>query len=320
MTSRVDNAQIYGDFAGLQALKKGARANDPSTIRQVARQFESLFARMMIKSMRDAIGKDPIFGGSQSEMYQGLFDDQLSLEMTKGRGLGLADMLVRQLQQRAGVGGAASTSGSAGATGTAGSSRGSSAAGSTASSGVATPIASTADQQSFISAVWGEAQQAAQQLGVHPVSLVAQAALESNWGRSVPHDASGSSHNLFGIKTGTAWQGQSVTADTQEFQGTSAASEPAAFRAYGSAAQSFQDYVALLSTNPRYSGALGSGANVQTFATALQQGGYATDPDYARKLAAVAGQVRALLQPRTDRDGTLKLTSAAPIASSAGSL
>ena len=316
MTSRVDNAQIYGDFAGLQQLKKGARERDPEAIRQVARQFESLFARMMIKSMRDAIGKDPIFGGSQSDMYQGLFDDQLSLEMTKGHGLGLADMLVRQLQQRGDTAAPGKTS-----TGAASDAQpsGSTHTGATGSAhGAALPTASTAEQQSFIREVWPQAQQAAQQLGVHPVSLVAQAALESNWGRSIPQSASGSSHNLFGIKAGASWQGASVSATTQEYQGGSAATEPASFRAYGSSAESFQDYVGVLRGNARYSAALGSGTDVQKFATALQRGGYATDPDYASKLTAFAGRVQALTSGAGE--DALKLASTAPIASSAGSL
>ena len=100
----VNNAALYGDFAGLEKLKSGAARNDPTAVRQVARQFESLFARMMIKSMRDAIGRDPIFGSDQAQTYQGMFDDQLSLELTKGKGLGLADMLVRQLQQAGATG------------------------------------------------------------------------------------------------------------------------------------------------------------------------------------------------------------------------
>jgi peptidoglycan hydrolase FlgJ len=308
MGSRVDSAQIYGDFAGLQELKKGARERDPDAIRQVARQFESLFARMMIKSMRDAIGKDPIFGGSQTEMYQGLFDDQLSLEMTKGHGLGLADMLVRQLQQRSG---ATSQAGEPGSTGTGGAAAGGGAA-ATRSSG--SPTASTAEQQSFIREVWPQAQQAAQQLGVHPASLVAQAALESNWGRNIPQSSGGSSHNLFGIKAGASWQGASVSAPTQEYQGASPSTEAASFRAYGSSAESFQDYVALLRGNARYSAALGSGTDVQRFATALQRGGYATDPDYASKLTALAGQVQALVSG--DGEESLKLASAEPIASS----
>ena len=92
------SADVYTDFAGLTALKKDVRTNDPNALRQVAKQYESLFARMMIKSMRDAVGKDPIFGSDEGQTYQEMYDDQLSIEMTKGRGLGLADMLVRQLQ------------------------------------------------------------------------------------------------------------------------------------------------------------------------------------------------------------------------------
>src|ERR1700747_2064239 len=114
----VNNASIYGDFAGLEKLKSGAARSDPAALRQVAQQFESLFARMMIKSMRDGVGKDPIFGSDQAQTYQGMYDDQLSLELTKGKGLGLADMLVRQLQQsgataNAAASGAAAVAGSA---------------------------------------------------------------------------------------------------------------------------------------------------------------------------------------------------------------
>ena len=313
-TAPVNNASAYGDFAGLEKLKAGARGNDPAAIRQVAQQFESLFARMMIKSMRDAIGKDPIFGSDQAQTYQGMYDDQLSLELTKGKGLGLADMLVRQLQKSgAASGGAASgtaagamRSGAAGATGTA--------AGAAPAAG---PTPATAAQRAgFISQVWPEAQQAAQQLGVHPLGLVAQAALESNWGQSVPKSGSGeSSHNLFGIKAGGGWSGASVTAHTQEFTAGTAASTSAAFRAYGSTGDSFQDYVALLRTNPRFSAALGSGASVPAFAGALQRAGYATDPDYAHKVTAVAGEVVATLARGSTQSANapLKLADAAPI-------
>src|SRR5580658_9717596 len=96
-------ADTYTDFSGLQALKRAASKNDPSAVRKVAQQFESMFTRMMLKSMRDAVGTDPIFGSDQEKMYQGMYDDQLSLQLSKGRGLGLADMLVRQLQRLAGA-------------------------------------------------------------------------------------------------------------------------------------------------------------------------------------------------------------------------
>ncbi|HUO18621.1 MAG TPA: flagellar assembly peptidoglycan hydrolase FlgJ [Steroidobacteraceae bacterium] len=297
MTAPVNNASVYGDFAGLEKLKSGAARNDPAAIRQVAKQFESLFARMMIKSMRDAIGKDPIFGSDQAQTYQGMFDDQLSLELTQGKGLGLADMLMRQLQHAgiAGTSGSAGTSSGTGTGGSAGPSAATRTSGTPGASGAAAP-ATAAERTDFISTVWPDAEQAAQQLGVHPVSLVAQAALETNWGRNVPKAAGGaSSNNLFGIKAGSRWSGASVTAATREYQGGAATSTSAAFRAYASPGESFQDYVALLRGNARFSAALGSGTSVSSFAQALQQGGYATDPDYAQKVKAVAGEVVATL-------------------------
>src|SRR6201996_5593766 len=106
-------ADTYTDFSGLQALKRAAAKNDPAAVRKVAQQFESMFTRMMLKSMRDAVGTDPIFGSDQEKMAQGMYDDQLALQMSKGRGLGLADMLVRQLQ-RLGVAGATAAPGSTG--------------------------------------------------------------------------------------------------------------------------------------------------------------------------------------------------------------
>src|SRR5579863_9724966 len=92
-------ADTYTDFSGLQALKRAAAKNDPTALRKVAQQFESMFTRMMLKSMRDAVGTDPIFGSDQEKMYQGMYDDQLALQLSKGKGMGLADMLVRQLQR-----------------------------------------------------------------------------------------------------------------------------------------------------------------------------------------------------------------------------
>jgi flagellar protein FlgJ len=281
MTIPVGDVHSYADFAGLDALKKGARQNDPATLRAVAKQFESLFARMMIKSMRDAVGSDPIFGSDQEKMYQSMFDDQLSLEMTRGRGLGLADMLVRQLQ-RAGGAGASAPAGLTGAGSV------TPAAGASPTAQVLTP-ASGAEQSRFIEEVWPAAQAAARQLGVDPRALVAQAALESNWGRGMPHDSSGHpSNNLFGIKAGGTWDGSSVLSATTEVDNGASIATRANFRSYDNTDQSFQDYVTLLRGNPRYAAALNTGDNVKAFATALQQGGYATDPNYARKVSSLA--------------------------------
>jgi peptidoglycan hydrolase FlgJ len=311
------SADVYTDFAGLTALKKSVRGNDPDALRQVAKQYESLFARMMIKSMRDAVGKDPVFGSDQEQSYQEMYDDQLSIELTKGKGLGLTDMLVRQMQRLTGSGKTDATD-AKNSTGTpAVTPQPDAKAGlrlfkqnSPSGQGASAPVSSDA-QSRFISEVWPAAQEAGQQLGVDPRNLIAQAALETNWGTHVPRDASGrSSNNLFGVKAGGQWSGSSVSASTQEYQNGSAVSTTGQFRAYDSRSQSFQDYVSLLRNSPRYAAALNTGSNVHAFATALQRGGYATDPDYARKISSIAGSISpqlATLEP------SLKSASARPI-------
>jgi peptidoglycan hydrolase FlgJ len=328
MALPIADARIYGDFAGLDALKKAARDHDPGALRQVAQAFESLFARMLIKSMRDAIGPDPIFGSDQQQAYQEMYDNQLSMQLTRGKGLGLADMLIRQLQGR----GADSAAGTASATGTAsvGGSAGTGAAGTTSSpsrlssarrtslssaASTSSTTASAADRKAFVSALWPQACAAGRQLGVAPQSLIAQAALETHWGCAIPQDTSGrSSNNLFGMKATGGWQGADVTASTHEVAEGATRGVAAQFRAYGSATQSFEDYVGLLKGDPRYSGALGTGNDVQAFASALQRGGYATDPDYARKITAVAHEVSGILglPPQS-----LKLARAEPISTGA---
>jgi len=313
MSASPVNARIYSDLAGLDALKGGANKADPAAIREVARQFESLFARIMIKSMRDAVGKDPIFGSDATDTYQGMFDDQLSIELTRGRGLGLADMLIQQLQ-RMGVAGATGGA-SASATATAAASP----AAAPGTPAAQPPVASSATQASFVRELWPQAQAAGAQLGVDPRAVIAQAALETHWGQSVPHDSSGqSSNNLFGVKAGAAWAGGSVTAGTREFQGGTAIATDAQFRAYDSRAQSVEDYVALLRTNPHYAAALNAGGDVHAFAAALQRGGYATDPEYARKIATIASSLAPPPSPGPGETET-SLKSAAPLPTQGGS-
>ena len=309
----------------LASLKQAAATNSPQALREAARQFESLFTSMMLKSMQQANFKDPLFGSDQGDLYQDMYDDQLAAVMSRGKGLGLADMLVQQLRREGGgaadsPGGADPASGTAlgpagtprtgsGTAGTAASSATSTSplsstgatgsAGPTAAAGTsATTCPTTSQQAAFARTLWPDAQQAARQLGVNPVTLLAQAALETNWGRDVPQGGSGgTSNNLFGIKAGPDWSGSAVTNSTQEYSGGAATTVKAQFRSYDSTSQCFQDYVGLLKGNPRYAAALGTGNDVQAFGSALQQGGYATDPAYAGKLTAVAGTLtRALTQ------------------------
>lgn len=319
MTLPIVDSSSLADTGNLTALQQAAAAHSPQALKEAAQQFESLFTGMVLKSMREANFGDSLFGSDQEDMYQDMYDDQIASEISKGRGLGLADRLVQQLRRSGLPGttqGSSGTSGTSGSSGASAASGASSAAAATTSTSTASSCPSTAQQLQFAQSLWPEAQQAAKQLGVSPVSLVAQAALETDWGRSMPRTAGGSSsNNLFGIKAGAAWSGSSVQSATQEYDSGTATAVKAQFRSYSSPSQCFQDYVSLLQSNPRYAGALGTGTNTQAFATALQNGGYATDPAYASKVGAVANTLtRSLTQAL---QGSLK--SAAPLPTTSGS-
>ncbi len=156
-------------------MRRGADANDPATLREVARQFESIFTKMMLDSMRSASFGDPMFGSDQVDMYQDMADDQLAVQLSQGRGLGLADMLIRQLGQ-GGVGAAAAVPGKT----------------DEKTTGGVTP----AQQRKFVDEMLPHATAAARELGVDARAIVAQAALETGWGTSQPADAGGGSHNI----------------------------------------------------------------------------------------------------------------------------
>ncbi len=321
-TAPLADVNQLASAGNLASLKQAAASNSPQALREAARQFESLFTSMVLKSMQQANFKDPLFGSDQADLYQEMYDDQLAGVMSKGKGLGLADMLVQQLRRQgagtadssdasksvtggttSGAGSGATGTATSSVTGTTGSSTGTgsttASTSSTAAAGASEASCPTSAQQAaFARTLWPDAQQAARQLGVNPVTLLAQAALETNWGRSVPQSAAGgTSNNLFGIKAGSAWSGPAVSNSTQEYSGGAATAVNAQFRSYDSTSECFQDYVNLLKSNPRYAAALGSGSDVQAFGSALQQGGYATDPAYASKLTAVAGTLsRAMTQ------------------------
>lgn len=280
------------DFAALASLRNdAAKTQSAATLKEAATQFESLFTQMMLKSMREAnrsFSEGSMFSSSQGDFYQDMFDDQIALHLSKGRGLGLADMLVRQLAQSGLVGSseATATRSATGATFPARTQN-------VSSSAHHQPLAQS--KEDFVRMMWPHAQRAASALGVDPSALVAQAALETGWGRAVPTQGSGSSSfNLFGIKAGSSWEGATASVPTLEFEDGVAVRKVEKFRAYLSPAECFMDYARLIADNPRYENARGAGDDVAAFASALQDGGYATDPNYAQKIVAVADEVRAL--------------------------
>lgn len=335
--NKVSDANAFMDLQGLAALKSRAAQSggrDIDTLRQVAGQFESLFVQMLLKNMRaTSFDEDGLLNNDQIKFYQQMFDQQIAVEATKGRGLGIADMLVRQL------GGGPESAGEAGqaAPGVPPVTR-ESLFGPQAAAAPTTPAANKPGQDSlhphpdplppagegekaslrddfisepgnpreFIQAVWPHAQRAAAALDVPAEGILAQAALETGWGRHVMQQPDGrSSNNLFGIKADARWAGEQVSKPTLEFRDGVMQQERAAFRAYGSLAEGFDDYARFLQQQqPRYHEAL-QVDSAEGFAAALQQAGYATDPDYARKINAIMNrsdfrqQVAALKQTDT---------------------
>jgi flagellar protein FlgJ len=220
---------FYADPTALSALKRDAASPSPDAVRETARQFEGLFTSLLLKSMRSASPGETLFGSDQQEFYQDMFDQQLATQLSRGKGLGLADMLVRQLMQ--GVPGAAQKT---------------------------TMEWPPKSRDDFVRGILPAAQDAGRKLGVDPTVIVAHAALETGWGRSVPTDAAGRpSFNLFGIKAGSGWSGAAVQAGTHEFEQGRMQSVQAGFRAYESPEHSINDYAEFLRSHPRYSAALG---------------------------------------------------------------
>lgn len=283
MSAQPVNVLDFSQYAGLRAA---AKQNDPAALKQAAQQFEALFTQMMLKSMRDALPGDSTLG-AQGDFYTSLYDQQLSTTLSSGKGMGLADLLVKQLAQASNAPSAASTS-----VNSQNSASSIAAYSKAARSGETSEVGASewmpGDADSFLDAIRPHAEKAAQALGVPTRAIMAQAVLETGWGRRIPRGADGNpTLNLFGIKAGSSWSGKTVETGTQEYVDGEFRNESASFRAYDSLSETFDDYVKFLSRNPRYVEALRSDS-VGEFAQGLQKAGYATDPAYARKIVDVA--------------------------------
>lgn len=282
------------DVRGLNQLRNQARNDEKGSIKAVAQQFEALFTSMMLKSMRAAVPESDLTGSSETRMFQGMFDDQLAQTLSTKRGLGIADMLERQLSRTGLLKSSDLPTGvkelplqwrpqAQPANRVTAPAAGLPVQSGTASGKSATPLAD------FVHSVIDHARSAAEAIGVAPHLLAAHAALETGWGKRKISDAAGNdSHNLFGIKAGKGWQGPVANVTTTEYENGVPVKKVEQFRVYASYREAFDDYARLLQQNGRYEQALNRGSDVRGFATALQNGGYATDPDYAAKLTRVA--------------------------------
>ncbi len=331
--------ELYMNMQQFSKLKLAARQDSVEASRAVSQQFEGLFVQMMLKNMRSAATVDPAQHSSYMDFYRDMYDKQLALNLSRQGGIGIADMMQRQLQpqqsQRQGsadpvtaagkalpsrqlplpeahtlpmqkmnyqaenprvkahqlrlenaispsdqtpesMPAAAKDSGHTQVTGTQPTGL---------KSQALTPFYGWQQADDFVSGIWQHARQAASKLGVSAQVLVAQSALETGWGKHAMRRDDGSiAFNLFGIKAGADWVGQSVTRNTLEFRSGAMQQESARFRAYDSLADAFADYVDFVQSRPRYAAALQHQGSDSHYVRGLQQAGYATDPNYARKI------------------------------------
>lgn len=303
------------DVQGVDELRRTARSSPQEGMKQASRQFEVMFMNMVLKSMREATPSDGLFSSQSEKMYTSMLDQQLSQNLS-GRGLGLAEAMFAQLSrtmrseaavQPPPAGGFPLQAPSGKPLGTPATlepklpsavtspltrapdlSLYEAATGQASLSRSALPQAHV---EQFVSRMLPAAQRASEASGVPAQLIMAQAALESGWGRREIRAGDGStSYNLFGIKADKSWKGPVVETTTTEYVNGVAQKGQAMFRAYGSYDEAFADYAKFLVTNPRYASVLATQDPAEA-AHGLQRAGYATDPQYAGKLVRIMKQM-----------------------------
>lgn len=295
MVSRLNNAAPNVlDANQLGQLKAQAKHTPDDALKSAAKQFESVFLNMMLKTMREATPQDGMMDSEQTKLFTGMLDQQLAQNMAN-KGIGLADMLVKQLTPPDANGKAAN--GKPGAMQSPGltlprvDSMLTAPAQPVQTRGIPSAFNQNT-QQEFVDKMLPHATRASRETGVPSQLMLGQAALESGWGRrEIKMPDGSSSFNLFGIKANAGWNGKVAEVTTTEYTNGVAHKEVAKFRAYSSYDEAFQDYAKLLSENPRYANVMQQGGDTAGMAQAIQNAGYATDPQYADKLTRVVGSM-----------------------------
>ncbi|AWL12572.1 Peptidoglycan hydrolase FlgJ [Saliniradius amylolyticus] len=295
-SDQLNQAQNVYDLKSLNNLRQAALEGNDKALDQAAKQFESIFLGMMLKSMRDANAvledDDSPLNSRQVKYYQDMYDKQLASDLSSKGSVGLADLIVQQLGNPEGYTPASFVRDDGNLSSM---NRNRLEATEQAQARVLGPRSQPAHKDSafaspdeFVAALLPQAEKVADKLGLDPKALVAQAALETGWGQHMIHMGPGkNSHNLFGIKADNGWKGDKAVVNTLEFDNGVASTQKAPFRAYGSFAESFEDYAQFVEQNPRYAKAVRMSDNPEAYFHELQKAGYATDPDYANKVLKV---------------------------------
>lgn len=304
-------SESYTDLSALNKIKSLGREDNPQAIAEVAKQFESFFIREMLKEMRktvDVLASDNPLNSNELQFHQQMYDQQLSLELSSNGGIGLAKVLEQQLTQQFNLGNNHSESNTEAAPLNADQKE-------THFDKLIEPLTdkskpventnindtkikdtNTRDTLSFnskldfIRALKPIAEKAAQDLNLPANVLLAQAALETGWGKFINSLGDRSTFNLFNIKSDARWSGDSVQVNTLEYRDGVARKENASFRVYDNFEQSFQDYIEFIRSNPRYDSAVKVAHSPEQYLQELQKSGYATDPKYAEKIINILQQ------------------------------
>lgn len=269
------------DFQSLNELKVQANKNAKEALPEVARQFEGIFLQSMLKSMRMGqhfLDESSPFSGKNEATFQEMLDGQYANTISGSKGIGLATMLAKQLEGTVGKSTDHADTVNTSAVGTSKS----------ASELNNQKDTSTTSIDDFVKSIWPKAKQAASLMGLDPKILMAQAALETGWGKFVAKDADGiSSNNLFNVKTGASKEFDSVKINTTEYIANTPIKMSASFRKYPSVEQSFNDYVSLIKGSERYQNALANAGSPELYVNELHKAGYATDPNYGSKILSI---------------------------------
>lgn len=262
---------LAADGRSLNQLKLAAGDNDPAALKEAAKQFESLFMRELLKSMREATMKSGMLDSAGETMSTDLLDQQLSVSMSGMPG-GLSDLIVQQLTQRTRGGNNSGLPMEL--------------RGADSATPAARSVKTTTRQSDFVQRHSDAAERVEQASGIPAEFMLGQAGHETGWGRAeIRTKGGGNSFNLFGIKAGAGWKGKVAEVTTTEYVDGVPRKQTAKFRAYDSYEDSFRDYARLINENPRYAQARQQTDSAQAYAKGLQRAGYATDPDYASKLS-----------------------------------